>query len=207
MPTHMNIDAILYINLEHRTDRKEHVLREIHKLCKDDSKIHRIDAIKREPGILGCGLSHKKALEYARDHPEWRNVLILEDDFTFKDVDVVASVDMLQHHAPQMDVGLLSFNPDKLRYADTSHPNVKKVYYSQTASSYLIRKEYIPVLLKNVTEGVEDMETYGKAHRNCIDIHWTLLQPCANWYAIYPAIGHQYDNYSDIEKRVMSYGC
>ena len=27
------IDAILYINLAHRTDRKEHILHEIHKLC------------------------------------------------------------------------------------------------------------------------------------------------------------------------------
>jgi len=41
-----HIDAIIYINLEHRTDRNEHVLHEIHKLCTDDSKIHRIVHIK-----------------------------------------------------------------------------------------------------------------------------------------------------------------
>jgi hypothetical protein len=106
-----------------------------------------------------------------------------------------------------MDVGLLSFNHDMLRFTKTAHPNVKKVIYSQTASSYILTKAYIPILLQNVKEGVEDMEKYGNRHKNCIDIHWTLLQPCANWYAIYPAIGHQYGNYSDIEKRVISYGC
>ena len=41
-----HIDAILYINLEYRKDRNEHILNEIHKICTDDSKIHRIDAIK-----------------------------------------------------------------------------------------------------------------------------------------------------------------
>jgi len=75
------IDAILYINLEHRKDRNEHILNEIHKICTDNSKIHRIDAIKNDNGALGCGLSHIKALEYAVKN-EWKTVLILEDDFT-----------------------------------------------------------------------------------------------------------------------------
>ena len=79
-----NIDAILYINLEHHADRKEHVLHEISKLGKDASCVHRIDAIKMKEGALGCSLSHIKALQYALDHPEWKTVLILEDDFTFR---------------------------------------------------------------------------------------------------------------------------
>jgi hypothetical protein len=52
-----------------------------------------------------------------------------------------------------------------------------------------------------------DMERFGKRHENCIDIHWTILQPSGHWYGIFPAIGYQYDNYSDIENRVTSYGC
>ena len=43
-----HIDAILYINLSYRVDRNEHILQELSKLCQDQSKIHRIDAIKKE---------------------------------------------------------------------------------------------------------------------------------------------------------------
>jgi hypothetical protein len=52
-----------------------------------------------------------------------------------------------------------------------------------------------------------DMERFGKRHENCIDIHWTKLQPIGQWYCIFPAIGYQYDNYSDIEHRFTSYDC
>jgi len=202
-----HIDAILYINLAHRTDRKEHVIHEIHKICGDDSKIHRIDAIRTEPGALGCGLSHIKALEYAMMHPEWRTVLILEDDFTFHGDDTLALSSALRTLLiPQMDVGLLSYNHSVLRYEDTS-TTIKRVLYSQTTSSYCIRSSYVPTLLQNMRESTMDMLTRGKTHENCVDIHWTTLQPHGHWYALFPAIGYQYDNYSDIEKRVTQYGC
>jgi len=202
-----HIDAILYINLAHRTDRNEHVIHEIHKICGDDSKIHRIDAIRTEPGALGCGLSHIKALEYAMAHPEWKMVLILEDDFTFHGDDTLALSSALRTLLiPQMDIGLLSYNHSVLRYEDTS-PSIKRVLYSQTTSSYCIRSSYVPTLLQNMRESTMDMLTRGKTHENCVDIHWTTLQPHGQWYALFPAIGYQYDNYSDIEQRVTQYGC
>jgi len=202
------IDAILYINLAHRTDRKEHVIHEIHKICADDSKVHRIDAILIEPGALGCGLSHIKALEYAMMHPEWKTVLILEDDFTFHGDDTVALSTALRTllTSPKMEIGLLSYNHSVLRYEDTS-PSIKRVLYSQTTSSYCIHSSYVPTLLQNMRESTTDMRIRGKTHENCVDIHWTILQPHGQWYALFPAIGYQYDNYSDIEKRVTQYGC
>jgi GR25 family glycosyltransferase involved in LPS biosynthesis len=202
------IDAILYINLAHRPDRKEHVIHEIHKICVDDSKIHRIDAIRTEPGALGCGLSHIKALEYGMMHPEWNTVLVLEDDFTFhgNDTAMLSSALRTLLTSPHMQIGLLSYNHSVLRYEDTSS-SVKRVLYSQTTSSYCIRSSYVPTLLQNMRESTMDMLIRGKIHENCVDIHWTTLQPHGYWYALFPAIGYQYDNYSDIEQRVTQYGC
>ena len=196
------IDAILYINLAHRTDRKEHILQEIGKLCQDSSKIHRIDAIKKDPGALGCGLSHVNALEYALAH-EWKYVLVLEDDFTFREGFEDRIRDLLSW---DIDVGLLSFNPNRFESIER-HGGIHKVLYSQTTSSYLITRTYLPTLLQNFIESTTDMANRGKQHDNCIDIHWTLLQPKGNWYAIVPAIGYQYDNYSDIEGQHTAYGC
>ena len=204
------IDAILYLNLAHRRDRKEHILNEIIKLCSDPSKIHRIDAIKRTPGALGCGLSHIKALQYAMDHPEWSTVLILEDDFTFK-TDNTAwlnyVISKLLHHSPNVDMGLLSYNHAYFKGVPTMNPNIQKVMFSQTTSSYIIRRHYIPTLLQNFKEAMYDMERNGRHGENCIDIHWTRLQPMGNWYAIVPAIGYQYENFSDIEQCVTAYHC
>ena len=196
------IDAILYINLAHRTDRKEHILDEIHKLCTDDSKIHRIDAIKRENGAFGCGLSHIKALEYALEH-EWKTVLIVEDDFTCKPVSMNDHISLLFEY--DFDVGLLSHN--SLRYSDTDNDFVKRAIYAQTTSAYIIKRDYIPVLLQNIKEAIDDMAKNGRRHENCIDIHWTSLQLKDKWYTLYPAIGYQYGNHSDIENRFCEYGC
>jgi len=201
------IDAILYINLAHRTDRNEHIIQEIHKLCTDSLKIHRIDAVKHNEGALGCGLSHIKTLEYVLEHPEWKTVLILEDDFTFKPNNIEQTINDLFQTFPDIDVGLLSYNHAELKCTDTMNPLFKKINYSQTTSSYIIRQSYVPILLQNLKESTEDMQKNGKRHENCIDIYWTRLQPDANWIAVYPAIGYQYDNYSDIEHRVTTYGC
>lgn len=198
------IDAILYINLEYRKDRNEHILNEIHKICTDDSKIHRIDAIKKDNGALGCGLSHIKALEYVLEH-EWKCVLVLEDDFTCKcdSNEINTKINSLFEH--DFDVGLLSHNC--LQYLDTNIEHIKKVLYSQTTSSYIIKREYISVLLQNMRDAMNDMLINGKRHENCLDIYWSKLHPIHNWYTIFPSIGYQYATHSDIENKYVEYRC
>jgi glycosyl transferase family 25 len=208
MINNIEIDAILYINLAHRTDRNEHISNEIHKICNDNSKIHRIDAIKNNNGALGCSLSHIKAVEYALSHPEWDIVLILEDDFTFKSNnsdEIINNINKLIKNNLNIDVALLSHNV--LSYSNTNYELIKKVLYSQTASSYIVKKHYLPTLLQNFKESTTDMEKNGKCHENCIDIYWNKLQSKDNWYTIYPSIGLQYNNYSDIENRMVDYRC
>jgi hypothetical protein len=82
--TVVTIDAILYINLEHRTDRNEHLLEQLDQHGWSHIPIERVDAIRDDPPLRGCTKSHIKALEYALSNPLWKSsVLILEDDFTF----------------------------------------------------------------------------------------------------------------------------
>jgi glycosyl transferase family 25 len=204
------IDAVLYINLAHRADRDAHIRHEILvKLGMPEHKVHRIDAVLRDPGALGCGLSHIKALNEALAHPEWNTVLILEDDFTFRMDSAEYNQSSIRNLflMPKLDAGVLSYNHTYLRYENTNVSTIKKVLFSQTTSSYLIRRDYIPTLLQNMKEATYDMERNGKTEQNCIDIYWTNIQPHGNWYAVFPAIGYQYANYSDIEQRETSYGC
>lgn len=52
----------LYINLEHRKDRNEHILSLINTIP-FFSNIKRFNAIKHDKGIIGCGMSHYECLE------------------------------------------------------------------------------------------------------------------------------------------------
>ena len=205
------IDAILYINLEYRKDRDVHIRNELRKLNPDESKIHRIDAIQAKSGELGCSKSHIKALELALAHPEWETVLVVEDDFTFKSdnpVEIQANINVfLKDCGADMVVGLLSHHHTHIKYSDTSSPIVKRVYYSQTASSYIVKKPYISILLRNFIESMTDMEHRGVLHENSLDIHWTQLMKNDLWYCIYPSIGYQCEGFSDIQKAHVNYHC
>ncbi len=99
------IDAILIINLAHRTDRFNR-LYDFLKGIGVESKVHRIDAVdgktlngyKQHPwftsrtpknvaqmkaGSAGCCMSHRKTIAYAKQH-HFKNILILEDDAIFR---------------------------------------------------------------------------------------------------------------------------
>ena len=78
-----NIGKVYYINIDHRLDRKEQILKELDTVGIASSKIERISAIyKKGFGILGCGLSHKKAVEHFIESKE-DYCIIFEDDFVF----------------------------------------------------------------------------------------------------------------------------
>ena len=57
-----DIKHAFYINLDHRTDRKEHVEKELNIIGVNAS---RFEAIKMENGAIGCSMSHLKILQTA----------------------------------------------------------------------------------------------------------------------------------------------
>ena len=73
------IDGIFYINLERRTDRRDLIEMDLNKVS---IKAERFVGIPFEPGIVGCGKSHLSVMKLAKERG-YKNVLILEDDFTF----------------------------------------------------------------------------------------------------------------------------
>ena len=74
---------ILYINLEHRKDRKKMILNQLEKVKAHKNKIYRINAVKEKIGGLGCMKSHILSLQTAIDKGV-DYCIILEDDFTWR---------------------------------------------------------------------------------------------------------------------------
>jgi hypothetical protein len=69
---------ILYINLDHREDRKWQVVSQFTEL--GWTNFERFPAVKTTNGAVGCGISHIKCLELALERG-WDMVTIIEDDF------------------------------------------------------------------------------------------------------------------------------
>lgn len=194
------LDAVLYINLDHRLDRNEHILEQLARTDVSESKIHRISGIYSAIAFQGCSQSHVKALEFAFSHETWKTILVLEDDFTFFDCDTLAShIANLLDHDEHYEVCLLAFNPLAFDASVTDTNGVVRVRKSQTASGYIIQRSFIPTLLANFKDAISK----GK----CIDIHWHHLQCIGKWYACVPALGYQYASFSDILKMPVNYEC
>lgn len=214
-------DAILYINLSHRKDRKESILKEIEKIHKNielehgaesSSKrveVHRIDAVL-EPlcGHIGCGKSHILALELAIQN-KWSSVLILEDDFVFT-----------KDYMPDSFTKIKDLNWDVMLLAK-GYDNSKKSQYdflrracrTTTASGYIVRQHYYSTLLKNFQQSIVTMEKELRVHSekclsknmpvtklmicSAIDQYWFSLQEKDIFYIFDPPIGIQSGLWSD----------
>jgi len=202
------VDVIFYINLEKRTDRKEHFLQEIKKFCLDESKIVRIDAIYNKNGALGCTKSHIKALEQFMANPAWLTCIIFEDDFTFYDTSLKNNTDLLKKFFINFtDWGMLLLATNEAgRPSKRTHvEGIKELVYSQTTSGYCIHKDSVTEVYNNFKESAASLENGNPIHQYAVDVFWNRLP--MKRYSFSPNMGYQYPGYSDIENRNVSYGC
>ncbi len=193
---------MLYINLDHRKDRKSLLVQELKNLKIQSEKIIRIEASHDLlNGHRGCALSHIKALTFAK-HQGLQHVLILEDDVTFikdrKTIDDTLKNFFLSCLKP-WDV--FFFGAAVFDAKDTLVESFKKVLNAECAHSYVVHNNYYSTLIESyqkalnlMTEDVDFSESTFKA----LDQTWKTLQKQDNWF-IGPMMTQQRRSYSDIE--------
>lgn len=195
-----DIKHALYINLETRPDRKEHVESELKKI---GIKAERFNAIKLANGALGCSMSHLKCLERAKKEG-WPHILIIEDDIKF-----------LKHQIfkKQLNKFLERYKDfDVLMIAGNVVPPAEKldccakITNCQTTTSYLVLSHYYDTLIKNYKEGIQLLLKYPE-HKKifAIDKYWFQIQETGKWYIITPLTVIQKEDYSDIEEKNTNY--
>lgn len=197
----LNINHILYINLEHRIDRKNHVENQFKNL-----NLHatRFNALKMNNGAVGCSLSHLKCLEMAKKN-KWDQVMIVEDDITFLDPNLLKkqlNTFMSRHH--DWDVVLLGGN--NISPFQTIDECCIKVRHCQTTTGYIVKKHYYDKLIQNIKKGLNYLLREPEKHfLYAIDKFWLHLQKIDNWYLIVPLSVVQQPGYSDIEHKNTNY--
>ena len=80
------IDKIIYINLDHRQDRRDIMSKFFEQGKIPLEKVVRFPAIKRPNAPLGCLESHTAVLRISKKNG-WKNILVLEDDLVWSNFD------------------------------------------------------------------------------------------------------------------------
>ena len=203
------IDHILYINLEHRIDRREEIERELARMDLTD-KAERFEATYiKEQGILGCTISHMEAIRLAKTRG-YKNVLILEDDFEFLlEKDIVESrleTFFRSKLGRNYDVCMLGFG--LVRESENSIEEcvlVKRVIEAQNAAAYIVQEKYYDVIIE-LYERIIPLLRETKAHwLYANDQAWKILQENDRWYHFIERFGKQRAGYSDNSCEYMDY--
>lgn len=197
-----DIKNIFYINLEHRTDRKEHIESQLKSVGL--TQFERFNAVKLANGRIGCSMSHLRCLQTAKDR-NYEHLLICEDDTTFLNPALfINQINTLLKKNHKWDVLLLSGN--NIPPYQPIDETCIRVSHCQTTTCYLVNGHYIDTLIHNYKEGIQHLMREPENHRQyAIDMYWLQLQKRDMWLLLVPLSIIQREDYSDIEQRRTNY--
>lgn len=192
----------LFINLENRKDRLQHVTREFEKM---GVSAERVNAIRTKSGAIGCTLSHIRCIELAKIR-EYEYVCICEDDIHFKNPELLKAnlAQFSENNTIEWDILILGGNnvPPYEQVAEYC----ARIFNCQTTTGYIVKKHYYDTLLSNFKESAQNlMREPDNKPQYALDIYWKRLQTMGKWYMITPPTVTQIESYSDIENRSVNY--
>lgn len=190
------IDKIVYINLDHRQDRRDIMTKFFEKGQIPLEKVQRFSAIKQKEGDLGCTMSHTAVLELAKRNG-WKNVLILEDDLEWLNFE--EGYKQLEDLVSKPDWNVIMLTG---WYKDFKFP---RIYSAANTGAYLVNSNYYDILLSNRRNAIRCKTSWVKFTTSApwkwnTDVGWCNLMRRDVWYGIYPCICCQTNTYSDISK-------
>ena len=176
------------INLQHRTDRYNHVINEITKL--ESSEFQIVDAIKHEIPWKGCLQSHLKCVQLAKNS-NIPYVLILEDDVIFTD----NAVEILKKTFNELqlykwDMFFLGANLFSPAYKTSEH--LLKLTGAWCAHAYVVHNKFYDTIL-SLPPNKEIDNYYGE------------LMNKYNVYMSNPMIAYQLPSFSNLQNGFRDY--
>ena len=196
---HNYIDKVIYINLEHRTDRREEIETELNSMNIDYERFNAIS--NPDFGIVGCTQSHLEIFKMAKEKG-YKNILIFEDDFKFIVSKKVfeEQIELLYQSQVQFDICMLGY---RLLKSNPCHdfPFLQKAIDIDTTSCYIINESMYDTLI-DLYEWTLPLLIDTRRHWiYALDQIWKLLQPISKWYIFNTRIGIQRPSYSDLRKQ------
>ncbi len=211
-----NFDKIYIINLKHRTDRKNSIIKLLHNLNIDNHKIQFIDAVYTPNfGIYGCIQSHYLCVNNFINDNSINNCVILEDDWKYNNIDDFnQKINLFLNNYKNNYDGFFIYSAittNIINYQKTNIPQLYKVNNNMiTATAYALNnKDCAKFLLQKYKTGIDNLSVYNrKITKNTFkkiqrlyssDVVYNDVFKNFNWYFFYPNISSIIDSYSDIE--------
>ena len=193
-----HIDKVIYINLEHRTDRRAEFEAECHRVGIPADKIIRFPAIKTDPSIagVGCSRSHAAALELAHTLG-LKNVLICEDDCNFHADPAIFHERLTRFFSeglPWDAVQLAHMIYESTPYNDY----LSLARRASNAACYLVNAHMFQPLSKTIADGTEPLQRTGHHWLYVNDVVWCTYMPAGRWYLFTEKLAYQRPSYSDL---------
>jgi len=187
------IEHVVYINLEHRKDRREHIEK---LLAPFGEKVHRLNAVyEPQRGHLGCSKSHAAAMELAIQSG-WKNVLIVEDDAVWNKFETGT---LLLEKLASQEFDVIMLGGTAVEY----YPDTYKLIRCACSTAYLVNQHYYSTLLSAFNKSISMLETsYTPRIGGALDSVWNYNQRNDNWYIVIPCLMTQLTGYSDTEYQV-----
>lgn len=197
-------DAGFYINLDHRTDRKEKVEGQLAK--------HNIIGVERMPAVIlgeyaGCGESHKNIIREAIKRG-CKSVLALEDDFYIMDPPSTGRgnyhtpfKDAMYHFLTQaetMEWDVMFFGAILHAPLSRLSRNVGQIQKAKSAHAFVIKEQVFPDILEWSYEKYDQLDHY----------FFTTLQSKWKFICSYPILinhGWPEEDHSDLLNRPVTY--
>ena len=204
------LDAIIYINLENRGDRKDLLMKELEKLNTNMGKVHKVSGVFiPKNGHKGCVQSHILALNMIKLN-KWKRVLILEDDAeldmspeAFNDL-LNKTIDTLDSKYSNWDVIMLAtvnkIIDDKTQSMSINVVSldgsikeplplkIQKLKNATTSSAYIVKDTYVDNIINlfnNCNDNMEHSKLSGQGHEYwALDQKWAELQVKDNWFVL-----------------------
>jgi len=193
-----------YINLSHRIDRKTHIeeLKNKHSFFKN---IERFDAVLNRRGDIGCALSHINCLtQLLNQNKDY--YLIMEDDFFIMDdvgfQNFETNFELIKDN-DEWDI--LTLTPRGNTIIKNYLPEFNKIENNQTTTCYIVKHNFIEMLLSYFKKGVLGLMNNEDPNINALDQCWKPLQNISNFIYYKNIFAGQLQGYSDIEKRLVNY--
>lgn len=197
------IDKIIYINLSHRTDRREQFENEMNNFQLD---YERFEAISTPGfGIHGCGLSHLSVLKIAKER-NYKNILIFEDDFEFLVTKEVFEDNLSKFFESNIDYNVCMLSYGMVEDSHIENSVVNKVLFAHTASGYIVNSNYYDKLIQLYEWCLPLLISTRQHWLYANDIVWKDYQKQDLWYYFKTKIGKQRAGFSDNAQVFHDYG-
>lgn len=201
----LDIDSVIYINLDTRPDRNEEILTELNQINMNMDKVNRLSAVKRKWGALGCSLSHIACMKAILEKG-WKRTLVLEDDAGFEAKDVerwnAGVIDInTKIKSDNYDVIFLGgFVRDPDGPLKTDLPTIYQTKNTSCTHAYIIKREYAQKLLDHTETAVQMMmKDAPNIKQFNLDNAWSAMMAKDRWYISIPTLAYQRESFSDIE--------